>query len=187
MTDETSLKPEDAPAAIPGRIAKLRYLLLSLLVLTLDQWSKWLVEVHLPEHVAQPVIPGLLNLTRVRNTGVAFGLFASTGRGAGVWVLTGLGVVALTLVTLYFWHVPRSNRMLQSALALVLGGAVGNLMDRVAAGAVTDFIDFYAGTYHWHTFNVADSAISVGIALIVWDTLRSHRRQAEPESAAAEG
>lgn len=165
--------------------SKIRFLLLSLAVLVADQWTKWLVDLHLPEHGVEPIVPGLLNLTHVKNTGVAFGFFAATGRGAGSWLLTALGLSALALVGLYFWRVPRSNRLLQAALALVLGGAIGNLVDRVAAGAVTDFIDFYFGTYHWHTFNVADSAISVGIALIAWDTLVAHRRlgQAGPATA----
>jgi signal peptidase II len=165
--------PDERPPAPPP--GKPRYLLLSLGVLVLDQWSKWMVDVHLPEQMVQPLVPGL-NLIHVENPGVAFGLFAATGRGADSWLLTALGLVALTLVGFYFLRVPRHNRLLQTALALVLGGAVGNLLDRVAAGAVTDFIDFYVGTWHWHTFNVADSAISIGIALIAWDSLRSHRR-----------
>lgn len=168
---------DPSPAPGPGSV-KGRYLLLSLLVLAIDQWSKWLVNLHLPEHLAQPVIPGFLNLTHVKNTGVAFGLFADAGREGATWVLTALGLLALGLVGLYFRHVPRENRLLQTALALVLGGAVGNLIDRVAAGAVTDFIDVYVESYHWHTFNAADSAISIGIGLIVLDTLRSYRKPA---------
>jgi signal peptidase II len=159
-------------------VPKHRFLLLSLAVLVADQWTKWLVALHLPKHAVEPIIPGLLNLTHVENTGVAFGFMASLGRGAGTWLLTALGVAALALVGLYFWRVPAEHRRLQAALALVLGGAVGNLLDRVAAGAVTDFVDFYLGSYHWHTFNVADSAISVGIVLIAWDALAAHRRAA---------
>lgn len=172
MTDP-SHAPYSTTAAGPG---KSRYLLLSLAVLAVDQWSKWMVNLHLPEHLAQPVIPGFLNLTHVKNTGVAFGLFADAGRDGATWLLTALGLLALGLVGLYFKHVPRDNRLLQTALALVLGGAVGNLIDRVAMGAVTDFIDVYFKSYHWHTFNAADSAISVGIGLIVLDTLRSYRK-----------
>lgn len=177
--------PAPAPAASPapdlaepGYAGKSRFLVLSLAVLALDQWSKWMVNLHLPEHLAQPVIPGFLNLTHVKNTGVAFGLFADAGREGATWILTALGLLALGLVGLYFRQVPKENRLLQTALALVLGGAVGNLIDRIATGAVTDFIDVYFKSYHWHTFNVADSGISVGIALIVLDTLRSYRRPA---------
>ena len=182
MTREGSTRPREPVR--PGTSGlKTRYLLLSLSVLVADQWSKWLVGLHLPEYAVQPLIPGCLNLTHVKNTGVAFGLFAAAGQGAGSWILAGLGLAALALVTLYFWRVPRDNHLLQTALALVLGGAVGNLLDRVAAGAVTDFIDFYVGTWHWHTFNVADSGITVGIVLIAWDSLRHHRRPAVEEPA----
>jgi signal peptidase II len=82
------------------------------------------------------------------------------------------------VVLIYFWRTPARDRLLLVALALVLGGAIGNLTDRVAGGAVTDFIDFYSGTYHWHTFNVADSAITIGLVLMAWDALRPRARRA---------
>jgi len=149
-----------------------RYLVLSLFVLVLDQWTKWLVEAKLVHHTSFEVIPDLLSFTHVRNTGVAFGLFAAHGDVANTWLLTGLGLAALLFVGYYFQAVPLSDRPLLAALALVLGGAVGNLLDRALSGGVTDFIDFYVGTYHWHTFNVADSAITVGIAVMVLATFR---------------
>jgi signal peptidase II len=164
----------------PG-IGKLRYLLVSLAVLVLDQWTKWLVEVHLPHHSTQPIIPGFLNLNHVRNTGVAFGLFASDGGG---WLLTLLGLVALTAVGLYFWFAPARDRSLLVALALVVGGAIGNLIDRVSSGAVTDFIDVYVGVHHWPSFNVADSAISIGIVLMAIDSFRPRQREAAIAAAA---
>jgi signal peptidase II len=154
---------------------KARYLLVALLVLALDQWSKWLVEVHLPHLTSQPIVPGFLDFTHVRNTGVAFGLFAAHGDLARTLGLSALGLLALTIVLVYFWRTPAGDRTLLLALALVLGGAVGNLLDRLASGAVTDFIDVYVGTYHWHTFNVADSAITVGLCLMAWDALRPRR------------
>lgn len=169
---------------IDPRLGKLRYLLVSLGVLVLDQWTKWLVEVHLPDRSAHPVIPGFLNLTHVRNTGVAFGLFASDGGGTG-WLLTLLGLGALAAVGSYFWFAHHRDRNLLVALALVVGGAVGNLIDRVASGAVTDFIDVYVGRHHWPSFNVADSAISIGILLMAIDSFRPRQREA-PVAAAAE-
>ena len=162
---------------IDPRLGKLRYLLVSLGVLVLDQWTKWLVEVHLPDHTAHPIVPGFLNLTHVRNTGVAFGLFASDGGGTG-WLLTLLGLGALAAVGIYFWLAHHRDRSLLVALALVVGGAVGNLIDRVASGAVTDFIDVYVGRHHWPSFNVADSAISIGILLMAVDSFRPHQREA---------
>jgi signal peptidase II len=163
-------------AALDVGLGKLRYLLISLAVIVLDQWTKWLVEVNLPQHAAEPVIPGFLNLTHVRNTGVAFGLFASEGAGSSPF-LTLLGLVALAAVGVYFWLTHSRDRLLLVALALVVGGAVGNLIDRISSGAVTDFIDVYVGTWHWPSFNVADSAISVGIVLMAIDSFRPHRHR----------
>ncbi len=163
---------------------KLRFLFLSLGVIVLDQWTKWLVELHLPHHAAQPVIDGFLNLTHVRNTGVAFGLFASYG-DSGSWMLTLLGLAALTAVGVYFWFAPSRDRLLLAALALVVGGAVGNLMDRVSSGAVTDFIDVYIGTHHWPSFNVADSAISIGIVLMAIDSFRTRHDATEARAETA--
>lgn len=166
-----------APQAATAGFGKLRFLFVSLAVLVLDQWTKWLVEAHLPDHTAQAIVPGFLTLTHVRNTGVAFGLFAAQGMTGGSWLLTLLGLAALTAVGVYFWFTPSRDRILLVALALVVGGAVGNLLDRVLAGAVTDFIDVYMGTHHWPAFNIADSAISIGIALMAIDSLRWHRPQ----------
>jgi len=172
LPSAATARSEPGAAASGAALAgKSRYLLLSLAVLVLDQWTKWLVEIHLPHHVAQPVIAGFLSLTHVRNTGVAFGLFAAGGHVPTAWVLSALGLVALTVVSLYFWRTAAQHRLLLVALALVLGGAVGNLLDRVMSGAVTDFVDVYVGTHHWPAFNVADSAISIGLLLMAVDTL----------------
>ena len=157
---------------------KKRFLLLSLAVVVADQWSKWLVEEHLPQLASRVVIPGFLDLTHVRNTGVAFGLFAARGNLWGTLALTALGLTAMAIIGLYFHRTPPHERLLLASLALVLGGALGNLLDRLFTGGVTDFIDFYYGSYHFHTFNLADSAITVGIGLMAADAL--FRRSAEP-------
>ena len=161
---------------------KSRYLLLAVVALVLDQWSKWMIEAHLGELGRVEVIPGLLNLIHVRNTGVAFGLFAARGDVAATWTLTLLGLAALAFVTYYFYLVPRRARMLLVALSLIIGGAVGNLLDRAAQGGVTDFIDFYYGGWHWHTFNVADTAITVGIGLMILGSWHPIHSEAAAES-----
>lgn len=166
-----------------GFLGKTGFLLLALVVLILDQWSKWWVEGNITPGSPIRVIDGFLDLTLVKNSGVAFGLFPARGEASGVILLTALGLLALGVVTAYFWKTPVDERLLLTSLALILGGAVGNLVDRIAAGAVTDFIDVYVGTHHWHTFNVADSAISVGIGLMVLEIVRS--RPAEPADEAA--
>jgi len=161
---------------------KRRFLLLSLLVLVADQWSKWMVERHLPLHQPKEVIPGFLNFTHVQNTGVAFGMFAANGSSRGTLILTALGIVALVVVGIYFWRTSNQDRLMLSSLALILGGAVGNLLDRIATGSVTDFIDAYVGTYHWHTFNVADSAITIGICLMALEIFLAGKRPASSDS-----
>ena len=181
MSDSTKAPTSSSTSRIKGA-----FLLLALAVLVLDQWSKWLIEAHLPQYASQKIIPGLLNLTHVTNTGVAFGMFASHGDMVKTVVLSGLGLLALGVVLVYFWQTSIKDRILLAALALVLGGAVGNLMDRIANGGVTDFIDFYIGTSHWHTFNIADSAITVGLVLMAWDALRPRAKSlesVEPETA----
>ncbi|MEM7583531.1 MAG: signal peptidase II [Acidobacteriota bacterium] len=181
MTSEAQAPPASATPPDRGsdhaqRLAdmkvKWRYLILAAVVLILDQWTKWLIESHLARHDSMEVIPQLLNFTHVRNTGVAFGFFASYGNATGTLVLILLGLAALCFVAYYFWLVPRGDKPLLVALALVIGGAIGNLVDRIMQGGVTDFIDFYRGTYHWHTFNIADTAISIGIGLMILGTFR---------------
>lgn len=162
---------------------KSRYLLLSVLALVLDQWSKWMIEAHLGEVGRIEVIPGLLNLIHVRNTGVAFGLFAARGDVVATWTLTLLGLAALAFVTYYFYLVPRGARMLLVALALIIGGAVGNLLDRALQGGVTDFVDFYYGGWHWHTFNVADTAITIGIGLMILGSWQPIHPVEQPSAA----
>jgi len=164
--------PLDAAAA---RRRKARYLLLSLLILVADQWTKWLIEIHVPLHVAEPIVPGFLNLTHVRNTGVAFGMFPAGSHLPSLLGLVGMSLLAMGVVAYYFLRTPAEDRGLLVALALVLGGAVGNLIDRLFAGAVTDFVDAYVGLHHWPAFNVADSAITIGLCLLAIDALRPHR------------
>ena len=141
-------------------------LLLSALVVALDQWTKWWVEGNIRPGTALEIIPGLLNFIRSSNSGVAFGMFQARGNPVGTWTLIALGLVAFTIVSIYFARTPPEERLLLIALALILGGAVGNLIDRIMQGAVTDWIDVYAGGRHFPTFNVADSAISIGIGLM---------------------
>lgn len=163
---------------------KSRFLLISLAILVADQWSKWQIEARIPHHGANSVISGFLNLIHVRNSGVAFGLFAANGAARSELWLTVLGFVALAAVGSYFWRTSLEDRTLLVALALVVGGALGNLIDRIATGAVTDFVDVYLGSHHWPAFNVADAAISIGIGLLILDSLRT-RPPAEPTPEAA--
>ena len=153
---------------------KQRLLLLSSLIVVLDLVTKaWVSQALLP-YATKTVVPGFVNLTHVQNRGVAFGLLNSLG-DMGPPILIAAGGLALVVVAVYFRQTATEELLLLWSLALILGGAVGNLIDRVVHGSVTDFIDVYVGTYHWHTFNVADSAISVGICLMLLDLLRQRR------------
>ena len=161
---------------------KARLGVVSLAVLVIDQWTKHLAESALAGRPPRTVIPGFLDLVHVENTGVAFGLFAAGGSTLGVLVLTLLGMVALGLVLYYFLRTPDTNKGVLFSLALILGGAVGNLVDRIVSGSVTDFIDVYVGTHHWPTFNAADSAITIGIVLLMVDAFFPGRPDPVPEA-----
>lgn len=137
-------------------------------VIVLDQITKALVLNQMELYQRIPIIPGFFNLTHVHNPGGAFGFLASNSSILRPIVFLGAALFALGLI-LYFYHkTPGSYRLLLIALAMVFGGAVGNLIDRFRMGAVIDFLDFYVGNYHWPAFNVADSAITIGAGIFVF-------------------
>ena len=148
---------------------RLYHLLIALVVFTLDQVTKAVVEANIPLHEARSVIPGLLRLTNVKNRGAAFGIFADSPSEGRIAVLILLSVVALAVVVTLLWRNQPSARRMGLGLALILGGAIGNLFDRLVQGSVVDFLDFYLSSYHWPAFNVADSAIVIGAGLLLLD------------------
>lgn len=155
---------------------KRRYLLIGLAILVLDQWTKWLVERSIPLHGSIEIVPGVFYLSHVRNSGVAFGLMPAHGELWRELLLVVVAATALVLVgRLFVAADPRERRFLV-ALSLVAGGAVGNLVDRVTTGAVTDFLAVYLGSYRWPDFNLADSALVVGIGLFLLDAWGPGRR-----------
>jgi signal peptidase II len=146
--------------------------LLAATVLLLDRLTKMLLLEYLPRGGYVEVIPGFFSLVHVRNTGAAFGLLAHDG---WTWRSVLLSVVAAAAVLGMGWlvsKVPVERRAYRASLAAIMGGALGNLWDRIAHGAVLDFADFYLGAWHWPAFNVADSAISVGVVVLLWCTWR---------------
>jgi len=147
------------------------YFLTALVVLALDRVTKWLVEGHIELHDTVQVIPDFFRLTHVQNRGAAFGLFAESPSEWKVAVLVLFSLVALAVVSALLWRNSHAFTMTGAALALILGGAVGNLWDRLLSGHVVDFLDFYVNSYHWPAFNVADSAIVVGAVLLVAEIL----------------
>ena len=168
-------------------LRKTNCLVLSALVLALDQWTKLWIEAGLELHERLPVLPGFFDLVHVQNTGIAFGLFPAGRELAGTLLLTALGFAALTVISLYFRSTSEREPLLLLSLALVLGGAVGNLVDRVLLRAVTDFLDVYVGTHHWPAFNVADSSVTVGIVLMLAHSFLPQVRRRPGEAEASRG
>ena len=146
------------------------HLLVALAVFVADQLTKWVIGSAIPLHDSWPVIPGFFRLTHVKNRGAAFGIFADSTSPMKIEVLILLSVVALVVVLLLLWEQPGARRI-GLGLALILGGALGNLFDRLARGSVVDFLEFYLRGFHWPAFNVADSAIVIGAGLLVLDML----------------
>lgn len=144
------------------------------LVLLLDQASKQLAELWLVPYQSLPLLPSL-NLTLAYNTGAAFSFLSDAG-GWQRWFFVGLAIVVIAVLATWLRQLAPGQMLLRFALSLVIGGAAGNLVDRVLYGKVVDFIDVYYGTYSFPAFNLADSAITVGACLFVLDTLLEGRR-----------
>jgi signal peptidase II len=138
-------------------------------VVVLDQWTKSLVRDRLALHDSIDVVAGWLSLTRVHNSGAAFGMLNGVDFPMKSVLLILVAAAALAGVAWYAASLPVDNRVARAGIAGVLGGAIGNLIDRATAGYVLDFVDAYWGTWHFWAFNVADAAISVGVVLMLLD------------------
>ncbi len=138
-----------------------------------DQGTKAMVETAIPEHAVIPMVPRLLNLTHTQNAGAAFGIFSDSPAPWKTALLIAISVALLTTVIAIVWKSPPLQWEAGVGLALILGGALSNLVDRVRAGRVVDFLDVYFRSYHWPTFNLADSAIVVGAIFLVLQVLVS--------------
>jgi len=143
------------------------YLLIAIIVLLLDRIAKWAVASNIALHDSIVVIPGFFRLTHVQNTGAAFGLFADSSAQWKVGALVSFSILALVVVSALLWKNGHSFSTTTIGLSLILGGAMGNLWDRMMSGRVVDFLDFYVGSYHWPAFNIADSAIVIGALLLI--------------------
>jgi len=141
--------------------------------------TKAMVMARFSLHESLSVIPGFFDLTYVRNPGAAFGFLAQASPAFRSFFFSAVAVIAVFLI-LYFIIRHKEGTLLQTtALSLISGGALGNLLDRVRFGEVVDFLDFYVGSYHWPAFNVADSAISVGACLLLYEIFRKKEKQPE--------
>jgi signal peptidase II len=163
--------------------ARFFYLLIALAVVVLDRWTKHLVAQRIPLYRHIQIIPGFFSLTHTENTGAAFSLFAdSTGPWKAGLLITFSGI-ALIVVSILLWKNHHANVSTGVGLSLIMGGAMGNLWDRVMRGRVVDFLLFYVKRYEWPVFNLADSAIVVGAGLLVLEIL-FHKASGQEEMAA---
>ena len=146
-------------------------LLIAGAIVALDQLAKALVRANFELHESLEMIPGFFNLTRVHNYGAAFGLMNNTDFPFKTAVLSIVAAIALSALAVYAVKLPADQRFARFGLALIVGGAAGNLIDRIGAGYVVDFVDVYWRDWHFWAFNVADAAITVGVAFMILDLL----------------
>jgi len=147
------------------------HFLLALIVVLADRWTKRLVAARIAMYTHIQVIPGFFRITHTENTGAAFSLFADSPSHWKTTALIAFSVVAMVIVTGLLWRQKRPLTITGIALSLILGGAVGNLWDRVASGRVVDFLLLYIKSYQWPVFNLADSSIVIGACLLVMEIL----------------
>ena len=181
MSNEAAINGDHRPSAgAPPAAARVTLRRVELfivgIVLVLDQATKVAVRSWLALHESVTVLPGLLDLTHVRNTGAAFGIFNATEFPFKSIVMLIVAGVALLAIAVYATRLPAEERLARGGLALILGGAIGNLIDRATVGYVVDFVDVYWRQYHFWAFNVADAAITIGAIVLLADLIWPRHR-----------
>ena len=146
-------------------------------VIALDQWSKWLVKSSFNLYQSKPVIQDFFHLTYVTNDGMAFGLSLPGGKH----VLLVMTLLLTGFIVGFLWKEKDGHPFVKYGLALILSGAIGNLIDRIIHGKVVDFMDFMIGDFHWYIFNVADSAVTIGMVLFIYHSLLLEKKTSKPE------
>jgi signal peptidase II len=155
--------------------ARAMHFLTALIVVLLDRWTKHIVATHIAMYSHIQIIPGFFRLTHTENTGAAFSLFADSPSHWKTSMLIAFSLLAMVVVSVLLWKQTQAFTITGVALSLILGGAVGNLWDRLARGRVIDFLLLYIKQYQWPVFNLADSAIVVGASLLVFEILVARR------------
>jgi signal peptidase II len=155
------------------------HFLIAGLIIVLDRVTKWIVATKIPLHDSIQLIPRFFYLTHLENRGAAFGLFAESHSEWKIVMLISFSVIAMIVVSSLLWRTGHAMTTTGIGLSLILGGAVGNLWDRLLSGRVVDFLLFYIGSYEWPAFNVADSAIVVGAGFLVYEILFDKSRVQE--------
>ena len=147
----------------------LQLLLVSNFLIILDQLTKFLVTIHVPKHYSISMIEGFFSITHIRNSGVAFGLFAEQESEYKVLFFIIISLIAIVAILIIFHQSPDDKHTVRVGLILIFSGAVGNLIDRILHKEVIDFLDFYYKGSHWPAFNVADSCITIGVSFMIFD------------------
>jgi signal peptidase II len=169
---EESITGQQSAAAAPPPVKKRRLeFVLPMLIVALDQATKAMVRASVPVHDSVTVIPGFLDITHALNSGAAFGILNYADFPFKTVIIAVIATAALIGVGMYAASLAHHQLVARIGLALIIGGAAGNLVDRVLAGSVVDFVDVYWRTHHFWAFNVADSAISVGVTILILDML----------------
>ena len=170
VTIDNAPQNRSAPPTPPDTDWLAKYLRLGLIagaVIIADQITKFIILRDVGLHTTIPVIPGFFQITHVQNPGGAFGFLANQSALVRGILFLAVSTMAVGLVAWFYHNTPPTHRWLAAGFALIFGGAIGNLIDRVRLGRVVDFLDFFIGRWHWPAFNVADSAITVGITIFV--------------------
>ena len=145
----------------------MRVLFFSAIIVIADQISKSIIKYSMHLYESIPVIPGYFHFTYVVNKGMAFGIDLPIGIG----IFSFLSIIISCFLVFILWRERENILLVRIALALILGGAIGNLIDRILFSEVVDFLDFMIGDYHWYIFNIADSAVTVGVILMLWHSV----------------
>tara|TARA_B100000686_G_scaffold236038_1_gene243958 strand:+ start:296 stop:805 length:510 start_codon:yes stop_codon:yes gene_type:complete len=140
-------------------------------LIVVDQYTKFMVTLHIPINYSVNVVEGLFNLTHIRNSGVAFGIFSDHNSELKPYLLIFVSIIAIIAILVIFHQTEKNKKIVQTGLVLVFSGAIGNLIDRVLHKEVIDFIDFFIDNQHWPAFNIADSCITIGVMFMLTDML----------------
>ena len=165
--------PSNAEMPKTERKGRLRYLWVAATIILLDQLTKLWAIYHLTYAAPKAVFPGF-NLTLLYNYGAAFSFLDNSSKTWQVFFLSAIAIIVIIALLIWMVRIPRTQHMLPLGLCLIVGGAIGNLYDRIAYGYVIDFLDFYIKNYHWPAFNIADSAICVGAFLVIISSFRKY-------------
>lgn len=153
----------------------IRLLLIVPFIVSVDFITKWLVEDNFLLYYPVPIIKGFLNITYVKNPGAAFGIMSDMDPFIRSIIFVVMSLLAVIAIIYIYFKYPDDSYLVKDACALILGGAIGNMIDRVRFGEVVDFIDIYWGQYHWPAFNVADTAITIGVGIFLLDMFRQEK------------